>query len=359
MFNNTDKRYNQYSAYLKNKFGVKVYKVTIDAGFSCPNRDGGINVKINPEMCIKDDNGKPLIGCIFCDESGSFSQAHSNLLSVEEQLTTGIETLSERFKAKKFMSYFQAYSNTYKPVNELEKIYKSSLNHPDVVGISIGTRPDCVDADKLRLISDISQDYYTWIEYGLQTIHDKTLLAINRGHNFDCFLKAYEKTKEYGINVCAHVILGLPGETKDDMLKTAEKLAELKVDGVKIHMLCALEGTKLAEIYKSQENSGFIHNQNVMLNSFQHLTSERPCDPETSSGRRNYLISFMTEDEYIQTVCDFLEILSPETTIHRLAGNGLKKDLIAPRWIGKKLDCLNKIDRELERRNSFQGYLMG
>lgn len=144
-FNNTDKRYNQYSAYLKQKFGVKVYKVTIDAGFSCPNRDGEISEG----------------GCIFCDESGSFSQAHSNLLSVEEQLATGIETLSTRFKAKKFMSYFQAYSNTYKPVKELEKIYKFSLNHPDVVGISIGTRPDCIDDEKLKLISSFKDDYYT------------------------------------------------------------------------------------------------------------------------------------------------------------------------------------------------------
>jgi radical SAM protein (TIGR01212 family) len=303
MFNNTDKRYNQYSAHLKQKFGVKVYKVTLDAGFSCPNRDGVIS------------SG----GCIFCDDGGSFSQAHSNLLSIEEQLETGIETLSTRFKAKKFMSYFQAYSNTYKPVNELEKIYKSSLKHPDIVGISIGTRPDCVDREKLKLISGFKDDYYTWIEYGLQSIHDKTLRAINRGHDFDCFLKAYEMAKEAGINVCAHVILGLPDETKGDMLKTAEKLAELKVDGVKIHMLCALEGTKLSKMHEAGK------------------------------------ISFMPEEDYIQTVCDFLEILPAETTIHRLAGNGLKKNLISPRWLGKKLDTLNKIDRELERRNSYQG----
>lgn len=304
MFNQTDKRYNQYSAHLKQKFGVKVYKITLDAGFSCPNRDGSIS------------DG----GCIFCDDGGSFSQAHSNLLSIEEQLEAGVENLSNRFKAKKFMSYFQAYSNTYKPVEELEKIYKSALKHPDIVGISIGTRPDCVDKEKLELISDFKEDYYTWIEYGLQSIHDKTLKAINRGHDFDCFLRAYEMSKESGLNVCAHVILGLPGETKEDMLKTAQKLAELKVDGVKIHMLCALEGTKLSDMY----NEGKI--------------------------------SFISEDDYLNTVCDFLEILPPETTIHRLAGNGLKKNLIAPRWLGKKLDSLNKIDRELERRNSYQGF---
>lgn len=304
LFNDTDKRYNQYSAYLKNKFGAKVYKITLDAGFSCPNRDGTISTG----------------GCIFCDDGGSFSQAHSNLLSVEEQVEEGIKTLSARFKAKKFMSYFQAYSNTYKPVNELEKIYNSSLSNPDVVGLSIGTRPDCVDDEKLKLISSYKDDYYTWVEYGLQSVHDKTLKRINRGHDFDCFLRAYEKTKEKGINVCAHVILGL-WESHDEIMKTAQMLSDLKVDGVKLHMLCALENTKLAELYSKGE------------------------------------IDFMSEEDYVQTICDFLEYLPSGTTIHRLAGNGLKKNLLAPKWLGKKLDCLNKIDRELISRNSFQGCL--
>ena len=302
MFNNTDKRYNQFSAYLKNRFGAKVYKITIDAGFSCPNRDGTISKG----------------GCIFCDDSGSFSQAHSNLLSIENQVNEGIKTLSARFKAEKFMSYFQAYTNTYRPVNELEKIYKASLNNPDIVGISIGTRPDCVDEDKLSLISDISKDYYTWLEYGLQSSHDKTLLKINRGHDYDCFLRAYDKTKEKGINVCVHVIFGL-WESRDEILQTAQRLAALKIDGIKIHMLCALKGTKLAQMYENKE------------------------------------IDFMSEDEYVSLVCDFLEILPSQTTVHRLAGNGFRKTLIAPRWLGAKLDCLNKIDREFLKRNSYQG----
>lgn len=301
LFNNTDKRYNQFSAYLKNKFGAKVYKITIDAGFSCPNRDGTISTG----------------GCIFCDDGGSFSQAHSNKLSVEEQVIVGAKTLHDRFKAQKFMSYFQAYSNTYKPVDELEKIYKSALNHPDVVGLSVGTRPDCVDVDKLNLLADIGNDYYTWIEYGLQSIHDKTLKKINRGHDFDCFLRAYEMSKEKGLNVCVHVIFGL-WETRDEILQTAQKLAQLHVDGVKIHMLCALENTKLANLYQNGE------------------------------------IDFMSEEEYVSLVTDFLEILPANTTIHRLAGNGLKKNLIAPRWLGAKLDCLNKIDREFIRRNTYQ-----
>lgn len=303
MFNNTDKRYNQFSAHLKNKFGVKVYKITLDAGFSCPNRDGKISTG----------------GCIFCDDGGSFSQAHSNLLSIQEQVDIGAKTLKERFKAEKFMSYFQAFSNTYKPVNELETIYNSALNHQDIVGISIGTRPDCIDDDKIKLISSYKNDYYTWVEYGLQSIHDKTLLKINRGHDYDCFLRAYEKTKEAGINVCVHVIFGL-WENHDEIMQTALELARLGVDGVKIHMLCALQNTKLAKMYEAGE------------------------------------IDFMSEDEYIQNVCDFLEYLPKETTIHRLAGNGFSKTLVAPRWLGKKLDCLNKIDREFINRNSYQGY---
>lgn len=301
-FNGTDKRYNQFSEFLKNKFGAKVYKITLDAGFSCPNRDGTISN----------------LGCVFCDDGGSFSQAHSNKLSIEEQVNTGAETLAKRFKAQKFMSYFQAFSNTYKPVSELEKIYKASLCRDDIVGISIGTRPDCIDNDKLDLISSFTSDYYTWVEYGLQSVHDKTLAKINRGHDYSCFLRAYEKTKEKKINVCLHVILNL-FETYDEMMETAKTIAKLEPDGVKIHMLCALEGTKLAEMYKNGE------------------------------------IDFMTEDEYVSTVCDFLEYLPPKTTVHRLAGNGLRTELVAPRWIGKKLDCLNKIDREFLKRDSFQG----
>ena len=296
------KRYNAYSEHLKQKFGAKVYKITLDAGFSCPNRDGTISNS----------------GCIFCDDGGSFSQAHSNKLSIEEQVKTGVETLTKRFKAQKFMSYFQAFSNTYKPVNELEKIYKASLTHPDIVGISIGTRPDCIDEEKLKLISSFSSDYYTWIEYGLQSVHDKTLLKINRGHDYKCFLEAYEKTKNNNINICLHVILNL-FETYDEMMETAKTIAKLEPDGVKIHMLCALEGTKVADMYNNGE------------------------------------LSFMSEDEYVSTVCDFLEYLPPQTTIHRLAGNGLRTELVAPRWIGKKLDTLNRIDREFISRNSYQG----
>ena len=293
------KAYYTFSDYLKEEFGEKVYKITIDAGFSCPNRDGTISKG----------------GCIFCDESGSFSKAHSSALDVQNQVKTGITTLNKRFGANKFLAYFQAFSNTYAPTEKLKKIYDSAFCDERILGISIGTRPDCVDNEKLDLIASYKNP---WLELGLQSTHDITLKKINRGHNFDCFLKAYEKTKEKGINVCVHIILGL-WETHDEMMQTAQKLAELRVDGVKIHMLCALKNTCLADMYRNNE------------------------------------VGFMEEDEYVQTVCDFLEYLPPETSIHRLAGNGFKKTLIAPLWLGKKFDCLNKIDREFIKRNSYQG----
>ena len=298
-----DRRYNAFSDFLRQKFGAKVYKITIDAGFSCPNRDGTLSDK----------------GCLFCDESGSFSQTHSGLMSIPEQIKSEMEFLSKSFKAEKYMSYFQAYSNTYKPVKELEKIYRTSLEHPDIVGISIGTRPDCIDDEKLSLIQSFTPAYYTWIEYGLQSANDKTLKKINRGHDFDCFLRAYEETRKYdGINICVHVIMNL-FETYDEMMYTAKKVAELEPDGVKIHMLCVLEDTKLEKIY----NQGKL--------------------------------KLMTEDEYVNVVCDFLEYLPPKTTIHRLAGNGLRTKLVEPRWIGRKLDTMNRVTWELERRGTRQG----
>ena len=298
-----DRRYRAFSDYLKQKFGTKVYKVTIDAGFSCPNRDGTISKK----------------GCLFCDESGSFSQSHSNLLSIPEQIEEEMKFLSAKYKANKFMSYFQAYTNTYKPLKELEKIYNQALEHPDIVGLSIGTRPDCIDDDKLKLISSYSTDYYTWIEYGLQSANDKTLLKINRGHDYDCFLKAYEKTRKYsGINICLHVILNL-FETYEEMMHTARTIARLEPDGVKFHMLCVLKDTKMEKIY----NAGTL--------------------------------DLMSEDEYVDVICDFLELLPPQTTIHRIAGNGLRTALIAPSWIGRKLDTLNRVTRELTRRDTRQG----
>lgn len=301
-FYNTKKRYNPFSAHLKDKFGVKVYKVTLDAGFTCPNRDGTLSSE----------------GCIFCDGSGSFAQLCSNKLSIKKQLESGIIQNREKYKAQKFMSYFQAYTNTYKDVSELKEIYDSALNE-DVVGLSIGTRPDSVDEEKLDLIASYTKDYYTWIEYGLQSVHNKSLKFINRGHDFASFEKACKQTLDRNINICAHVILGLPEESGEDMLETARTIADMGLQGVKIHLLCALKGTKLTELYENNK------------------------------------IKIMDEDEYIETMCDFLELLPPSTTIQRLTGNGLKPILIAPGWLSKKMYLLTRIDREFERRNSYQG----
>lgn len=298
--NNSEKRYYSFSQYLKDKFGEKVYKVTIDAGFSCPNRDGTISKG----------------GCVFCDEGGSFSQSCSNKLSLKEQVLVGISQQSDRHGANKFLAYLQAFSNTYKPVSELKTIYDEVFCDDRVIGISIGTRPDCVDEKKLDLIASYQQKYEVWLEYGLQTIHDKTLLKINRGHDYNCFEKAYKLTKDRGIKVCTHVILGLPDETKSDMLETAQKLTDLQVDGIKFHCLCALENAPLSK------DKSFV-----------------PMD----------------EDEYVDIVCDFLEILPKTTIIHRLAANGKNDKLISPVWLKKKFGTVNKIDAELLRRNSYQG----
>ena len=302
-FDKNNKRYNLFSSYLKKKFNEKVYKVTLDACFSCPNRDGTLSSS----------------GCIFCDDSGSFSQAHSNKLDVEKQLEVGMETLKKRFKAKKFLSYFQAYSNTYKPVDKLKLLYDKALTPDDVVGLSIGTRPDCVDDEKLDLIASYSKTKEVWLEFGLQSANDKTLKMINRGHDYKCFENAYLKAKDRNINVCVHVILGLMNETYDEIMYTAKTLAKLNVDGIKFHMLCVLKNTQLEKIYNK--------------NKFELLN----------------------EDEYVNLVCDFLEVLPPTTTIHRIAGNGLNKLLIEPHWIMNKFETLNKIDRTLEKRNSYQG----
>ena len=302
-FNNTDKRYNRFSDFLREKFGVKVYKITLDAGFTCPNRDGTISYD----------------GCVFCDDGGSFSQLYSKNISITDQLNQGIELSRQKYKAQKFLAYFQAYTNTYKPVNELRQIYSEALAHEDVVGINIGTRPDCVEDEKLDLIGSLAQKHYTWLEFGLQSIHERSLKFINRGHDYKTFVDAVERSKERGINICAHVILGLPNETREDMLETAKALADLNIDGVKIHLLCVLQNTKLSKLY------------------FQ--------------GK----IPVMEEDEYVETVCDFLEYLPPSTTIHRVAGNGLKPNMLAPGWLSKKFIVMNKIDNLLEQRNSYQG----
>lgn len=294
------KAYTAFSEYLKDKYGEKVYKVTVDAGFSCPNRDGTISKG----------------GCIFCDESGSFSKAHSSELDIKNQIITGISALNTRFGAQKFLAYFQAFSNTYAPTEKLKKIYDSAFCDERILGISIGTRPDCVDNEKLDLIASYKNP---WLELGLQSTHDITLKKINRGHDYKCFLNAYELAKQKGIKVCVHMVLGLQDETKEMMLESAKRLAKLEIDGIKLHMLTVLDDAPLSKIYK-----------------------EKP-------------IELLDMRSYCELVCDFLELLPPKTTIHRLAGSGYSKTLIAPKWVNNKFETLNLIDEIFEQRKSKQG----
>lgn len=298
--------YNDYNSYLKNKYGQKVYRIGIDAGYSCPNRDGT----------------KGFGGCLYCNEDGSRSPYTVSKLSVKEQLGTRIEYLRKSKGAAKFIAYFQAFTNTYAATDALKNIYDEILPFDGIVGISIGTRPDCVDRDKLKLISSYKDMYDVWIEYGLQSMHDRTLKLLNRGHTYSDFVNAANLTKEYHIPICAHVILGLPGETKEDMVRTAKALTELKIYGVKIHVLHVLKGSALEKLY--------------------------------DAGK----ITIPDENAYVGLVCDFLENLSEDIIIQRLTGQGIRSDHIAPLWALDKTNTIKMIEAMLRKRGSAQGSVL-
>ena len=298
-----EKRYLSFNQHLKDTFGEKVYKVTIDAGFTCPNRDG-----------IRGTGG-----CIYCYGDRAISRI-VDCASVQAQIRDGMAALQTRYKANKFLAYFQSYTNTYGPVDRLAQLYQAALDIDRIVGLSIGTRPDCVADEVLDVLGDLAQETYLWVEYGLQSIHDATLARINRGHDFAAFLDAVQRTKQRrNIKICAHVILGLPGESKEDMIETAKVLSALDIDGAKIHSAHILKNTRLAEMYARGE----------------YQVVELP--------------------EYIDIVCDFLEHLSPRIVIHRLIGDAPRERYIAPEWCMHKSEALQKIDMELARRNSYQG----
>jgi len=299
-----NKRYNDFNTYLRSVYGCRVQKITVDAGFTCPNRDGTLSTE----------------GCVYCNPRGSGTGAHKKGASITRQLLDGKKALYKRYKAKKFMAYFQAFTNTYAPLAVLSQVYGEALSVADIIGLSIGTRPDCVDNDILDLLEGyVTNGKTVWIEYGLQSACDTTLSVINRGHNVKSFTDAVRATKNRGINICAHVILGLPGEQRHHMLETADVLADMGVDGVKIHLLYVIKGTKLEEMYKN--------------NQFQCLEQE----------------------EYAEIVCDFLERLPKEMVIQRLTGDPHPEELVAPMWSLKKNETLGLINDILEKRNSYQG----
>ena len=301
-------RYSDYNTYLKELFGRRVQKISLDAGLGCPNRDGGIFGK----------------GCIYCDPRGSGTGAGVlKGLSVKEQLSSGIAWAKKRYGAERYIAYFQSFTNTYAPVEILQDLYSNALSCQGMVGLSIGTRPDCIDREKLELINSYTEKYLVWIEYGLQSSHDATLAAINRGHDVKAFVDAVKMTGEYDINICAHVILGLPGETRGMMLETARFLSDQPVNGVKIHSIYVTRGTMLSRIYS---DGGF---------------------------------SCMERDEYIETLIDFLELLPPEFVIQRVTGDPNRADLVAPYWTLEKTKNLNLLKNRLEERDTWQGKNFG
>lgn len=299
------KLYTDFNSYLKKKFGEKVYKVTIDAGFSCPNRDGT----------------KGYGGCIYCNPGGSKYRKNGNLSTpIEIQIEDGIKFYKQRKKANKFLAYFQTFTNTYADNQTLKSIYSIPLKYNEIIGISIGTRPDCVDNEKISIIEELLKyKNEVWIEYGLQTIHKKSLEFINRGHTLKDFENAINITKNRGIKICVHIIVGLPYETKDMIIETAKYISKLPIDGIKIHSLMILKGTPLEKIYNK--------------NNFKLLNI----------------------NEYVSIVADILEIIPEKIIIQRLTGDGYRDIFIAPQWCKNKLIVLNEINNELKRRNSYQG----
>ena len=303
---NIVKRYRDFNGYLKEIFGERVQKIPLDAGLSCPNRDGTISDK----------------GCIYCDARGSGTGAMINQgLSITEQIEKGRKYLGRRYGAKKFMPYFQSFTNTYAPLLQLKKFYDQALEDPDMVGLSVATRPDCVTHGILELLGSYRKDHLVWIEYGLQSAHDITLSRINRGHDVACFEKSVHMAKQCGLNVCAHIILGLPGETRDMMIQTARLLGRLPIDGVKIHLLYIVKDSPLAMLYEKGE------------------------------------VQCLEKEAYVDLVVDVLECLPPDMVIQRLTGDATEGELMAPLWAKHKSSTLERIRRRLEERESWQGRL--
>jgi len=299
--------YRDINSYLRELFGERVQKVTLDAGFTCPNRDGRAGVG----------------GCLYCNARGSGTGAFGQGLGIKEQLAAGIERLARRYGAARFIAYLQSFSNTYAPLARLESIYREALGHPQVVGLAVGTRPDCLPDEVLDLLAELSRDRLVWLELGLQSAHDETLQRLNRGHDVACFTEAVQRSAAKGLPVVSHVILGLPGEGREHMLATARYLAELPLQGVKLHLLYIIKGSGLEAFYRQGE-----------------------YEP-------------LTEEAYVSLVADFLELLPPHMVVHRLTGDPHPEELVAPAWCRDKSRVLSGIREELARRDSRQGQFCG
>ncbi len=303
MLNSNQKRYFTFSQYLQRQFGTKVWKIPVHAPFSCPNRDGTVGVG----------------GCIYCNNLAFSPDLQGEYPSITSQIEAGLKRFQKKGKVNKFFVYFQSYTNTYAPITELQNYYQQALQFDDVVGLAVGTRPDCISEDILNLLESYTNKVEVWIEYGLQSIHDRTLKLINRGHLFADFENAIQMTAPKNIKICVHVIIGLPGEDRNDILATARKLSQMPIHGIKIHPLQVHRHTKLENWF----NAGKIQLMNL--------------------------------EEYVTICCDFLELLPPELVIQRLTADAPASILVAPAWCLNKMEVLNAIDQELNRRGSFQG----
>lgn len=300
----TMKRYNRFSDHLKDKFGCRVYKISLDAGLSCPNRDGNISE----------------LGCLFCDPLGGSGRDHEKSdINLTDQVLSGMSALRKKYKAEKFISYFQTFTNTYGPTTLLKKLYDEALVHEDIIGLSVATRPDCTGEKVLDLIESYTDNYYVWIELGVQSMHERSLQYIERGHNVSAIEQAIRAIKKRNIHVCAHLILGLPGEDLEDMIFTARQVSDMGVDAVKFHMLYITPQSRLAEEYRK----GKIHLLNL--------------------------------DQYIEAAVRILENLAPSILIQRLVSEAHSDILTAPEWLKNKSLVIQEIEKELERQATFQG----
>ncbi len=300
-----DMRYNSFGRYARGRFGAAVHKVNIDAGFTCPNRDGTLGVT----------------GCIYCNNESFRPSSCKPALSVSEQVRNGIAWLRKRYRAEKFLAYFQPYTNTYAPVDELRRLYAEALAEPSIIGLAIGTRPDCIDGEKLDMIAGLAKGRFVLMEYGVQSIYAKSLEFIKRGHGYGAFLDAIEATLSRGLHAGAHIIVGFPTETREETLGMATELSETGIEFLKIHQLQVIKDTPLAALYEREPFHTFGY------------------------------------EEYVEFAAEFLERLSPDIVVQRLFATAPEKMLVAPRWDRSKHELLRDINRALALRDSHQGRL--
>ena len=297
------RRYHSLDCYLKETFGKKLYKLSLDGGMTCPNRDGKLSYG----------------GCIFCSGEGSGDFAASCCYGIEEQIQYAKSLIQDKYNGEKFIAYFQSFTNTYADTEYLKELFLPVIMREDIAVLDIATRPDCLENDKIRLIEELAKIKPVWVELGLQTSNENTAEFINRGYRLPVYDDAVKRLKEAGAKVITHMIIGLPNETKNDMIKTARHIAQCGSDGIKLQLLHILEGTKLAQLYRNGE------------------------------------FAALAEYEYISLVCDIIAVLPENMVIHPLTGDGDKAQLIDPKWSGNKRRVLNLINHELKVRGIVQG----